>query len=246
MVSPFACVSRNLKPVWPDRDGRELGPPITIRILHFDALHLTTILICFLPAMPPNGPSNSRLDSKDEMGTSRKHREYGERGTLDMTGGPSNVSTAPTKPKRRSKGKGSGQVSPVAPAKQKSPVTFEEPSFEKNSDFIALRFEDDPAVQDRFRKEDKEEPRERDWDKGKGKAQERDNVGGKKRKADFDRNDGYNKKERMDAASRKAPWVTDVDWDGCANVAELSASFHWLYCVVTDDTPDYIERSRRL
>lgn len=214
--------------------------------LQLDALHLKTILICFLTAMPLDGPSSSKLDSKDEIGTSCKHREDGTRGTLDMTAAPSNISTAPTKPKRRSKGKGSGQVTPLTPTKQRSPMAFEEPSFENNSDFIALRFEDDPEVHDRFRKEDKEEPRERDWDKGKGKAQDRDNVGGKKRKADFDRNDGYNKRERMDAASRKAPWVTDVDWEGCANVSELSASFHWLYCVVTDDTPDYIERSRRL
>jgi hypothetical protein len=196
--------------------------------------------------MPLDGPSSSKLDSKDEIGTTRKHHEDGERGTLDMTAGPSNIHTAPTKPKRRSKGKGSDQATPVTPAKQKSPVAFEEPSFENNSDFIALGFEDDPEVHGRSRKEDKEEPWERDWDKGKGKAQDRDNVGGKKRKADFDRNDGYNKRERMDAASRKAPWARDVDWEGCANVAELSASFHWLYCLVTDDTPDYIERSRRL
>jgi non-canonical poly(A) RNA polymerase PAPD5/7 len=175
--------------------------------------------------MSLDGPSNSRLDSKDEIGTSRKHREDGERGTLHMTAGPSNTPTAPTKPKRRDKGKGSGQATPVTPAKQKSPVACEEPSFENNGDFIALMSEDAPEVHDRIHKEDKEEPRERDWDKGKGRAQDRDNVGGKKRKADFDRNDGYNKKERMDAASRKAPWVADVVWEGCANVAELSASF---------------------
>lgn len=29
------------------------------------------------------------------------------------------------------------------------------------------------------------------------------------------------KKERMDAASRKAPWLADVDWEGCTNVAQL-------------------------
>ena len=196
--------------------------------------------------MPLDDSSIIKLDSKDEIGTSHKHREDGERGTLDMTAGPSNISTAATKPRRRSKGKGSGQATPVTPANQKSPVAFEDPSFENNSDFIAFRFDDDPEVHDHFRTEDKEEPRERDWDKGKEKVQVRDNVGGKKRKTDFDRNDGYNKKERLDAASRKAPWVTDVDWEGCANVAELFASFHWLYCVVTDITLDYIERSRRL
>ncbi|TFY59950.1 hypothetical protein EVG20_g7606 [Dentipellis fragilis] len=39
---------------------------------------------------------------------------------------------------------------------------------------------------------------------------------------EFDPDDGYeNKKQRLDAASRKAPWVVDVDWDSCANVAEM-------------------------
>ncbi len=214
--------------------------------LQLDALHLKTILICFPPAMPLDGPSSSKLDPRGEKSTRRRHHEDGERGTLDMAARSPNISTAPTKLKRRSKGKRTGQATPVSSGQQKSPVAFEEPSFENNSDFIALTFEDDPEVHDRFGKEDKEEPPERDWDKGKGKAQERDGIGGRKRKADFDRNDGYNtKKERTDATSRKAPWVADIDWEGCTNVAELSAFFHWLYRVVTDDTPDYIGRSRR-
>jgi non-canonical poly(A) RNA polymerase PAPD5/7 len=176
--------------------------------------------------MPLDGPPNANPDSKGEIDASRKHHEEGGHGTLDMAAGPSNLPTVPTKPKRRSKGKRSGQATPVSPGRQKSPVTFEEPSFENNGDFIAFRFEDDPEIHDHFRKEDKEEPREREWDKGKRKAQEHDTIGGRKRKADFDRSDGYNsKKERTDAASRKAPWVTDVDWEGCANVAELSAFF---------------------
>ncbi|KAH9997620.1 Nucleotidyltransferase, partial [Russula vinacea] len=89
-------------------------------------------------------------------------------------------------------------------------------------DFIAFRLEDGPELPAHSHKESKEEPRERDWDKGKGRAHERDGIGGRKRKADLDRGDGYNnKKERLDAASRKAPWVTNVDWEGSANVSEL-------------------------
>jgi non-canonical poly(A) RNA polymerase PAPD5/7 len=175
--------------------------------------------------MPLDGPSSSQLDPKYDIGTSRKHREDRERATLDMAAGPS-ISAAATKPKRRSKGRGSGPATIDPPGKQKSPVAFEEPSFENNSDFIAFRLEDGPETHDHPHKEHKEEPRERDRDKGKEVAHERDSVGGKKRKADLDRDDGYNnKKERMDAVSRKAPWVTDVDWEGSANVAELSAFF---------------------
>ena len=194
--------------------------------------------------MPPDGSSTAQKDSSDEISTSRKHREDRERGTLDVASGPS---AAATKLKRRSKGTDSGSATLLAPGEQKSPVAIEEPSFENNSDFIAFRFEDGPEVHDRLPKESEEEPREREWDKGKGKAHEGDSVGARKRKADLDRNDGYNnKKERMDAASRKAPWITDVDWEGSANVADLSAFFYWLYRVVTDDTLGYIERSMHL
>lgn len=34
--------------------------------------------------------------------------------------------------------------------------------------------------------------------------------------------DGYvNKKQRLDAAARLTPWVDDVHWDGCRNLAEV-------------------------
>lgn len=53
--------------------------------------------------------------------------------------------------------------------------------------------------------------REREWDRGKRKY---DMV--------FDPSDGYqNKKQRTDAKSRLAPWVDEVDWDGCENAAEM-------------------------
>ncbi|KAF8205499.1 hypothetical protein K438DRAFT_1817936 [Mycena galopus ATCC 62051] len=62
---------------------------------------------------------------------------------------------------------------------------------------------------DRRPKDSIEETRE--WDRGKRKY---DMV--------FDPNDGYqNKKQRTDAKSRLAPWVDQVDWDGCQNAAEL-------------------------
>ncbi|KAK7019515.1 hypothetical protein R3P38DRAFT_2631942 [Favolaschia claudopus] len=58
---------------------------------------------------------------------------------------------------------------------------------------------------------DRRRDSEREWDRGK-------------RKYDmaFDPNDGYqNKKQRTDAHSRLAPWVDQVDWDGCESTAEL-------------------------
>jgi non-canonical poly(A) RNA polymerase PAPD5/7 len=166
-------------------------------------------------------PSSSQLDSKD---TRRKYREDHDQGTVDAAAGPSNVSTT-TKPKRKSKGKASGTASPVSQGETKSPVTFEEPSFENNGDFIAFG-----SINDDHHKEEKEDTRERDWEKGKGKGRvgERDGRGVKRSRADFDRDDGYNnKKGRTDAASRKAPWANNVDWEGSGNVAELYAFFFW-------------------
>jgi len=66
---------------------------------------------------------------------------------------------------------------------------------------------------------------EREWDQGKVRERSRGRCGEstKKRKHDaVDFEDGYaNKKQRMNAASRKAPWVYDIDWKDCRNVAEM-------------------------
>ena len=175
--------------------------------------------------MTLGGPSSPQLDSKHAIGRSSKRREDRDRGTVDAAAGPSGVSptTAATKLKRKSKNKGSGSATPVPQGELKAAAALEESSFENNGDFIAFGLVDGHP-----REKAKEDVRERDWDKGKRKAGERDGGSGRKRKADFDRNDGYhNKKERTDAASRKAPWVADVDWEASTNVAELYAFFFW-------------------
>lgn len=212
-MSSLTCDSGVTGPKWPET--RPVGFHTNTSFYNLDASILT--------AMPLGEPPSSQLDSRNEIS---EHRDDRKRGTLDVASGPSNVSAAAPKLKRRSKGSGSGPATLVTPREQKSPVAFEEPSFENNSDFIAFRLGDGPEIHDPLRKEPEQEPRERDWDKGKGKAHEGDSIAGRKRKADLDRNDGYNnKKERLDAASRKAPWVMDVDWEGSANVAELFVFF---------------------
>ncbi|CCM06442.1 uncharacterized protein FIBRA_08704 [Fibroporia radiculosa] len=95
------------------------------------------------------------------------------------------------------------------------------PSKEQNSfgdtDFIAFTFsdEEDQDVEDR-------RPEVREWDKGKSRTSDRDHTGRKRKVDDSSLDDGYaNKKQRVAAASRKAPWVADIDWDSCTNVAEM-------------------------
>jgi non-canonical poly(A) RNA polymerase PAPD5/7 len=188
----------------------------------------------------PNNESLSSIDTKDEFGTNYKDRGGREHDVLDAVAGPSNVSAVVTKLKR--KRKSSGTATPVPPDEQKSPAFAEPPSFENNGDFIAFGSEEEEPD---LHREDKEELRDRETDKGKGKARERDDGGGRKRNADLDRNDGYdNKKRRIEAASRKAPWVADVDWEGSTNVAELYAFLFLFRYVEADDTPQITQRSR--
>ncbi|KAI9466112.1 hypothetical protein BJY52DRAFT_1112603 [Lactarius psammicola] len=157
--------------------------------------------------MPLDGPSSSRSEPRNTASTIYNDSETRRKGTAS---GLANGSATLTK-SRRSKGKGSGAATPVPLDEQKSPAAFEEPSFESNVDFIAF----EPEPHERDSKGDEEEPRVGERDGDTANFRERDGGDGKKRKLDFDQNDGYNnKKERTDAASRKAPWVTDVDWEG--------------------------------
>jgi len=212
---------------WSHRTGAEhLGPlRVYVRDLADTHLDLDTTFNCSTPAMASDIPipTTSQPKSKDGIGAGSKHREEHEHDSA--AAGPSNISLPATpKPKKKSKGKGkaSGTATPIPPSRLKSPVAVvEEPSFENNGDFIAFEPDDD-GPEDNDDHHRKEDPREREWDKGKGKMRERDGGSGRKRKAEFDQHDGYNsKKERTNAASRKAPWVADVDWEGSTNVAEL-------------------------
>jgi len=94
----------------------------------------------------------------------------------------------------------------------------ESPTKRKNAfvetDFIAFTFSDDEREEKR--------PAVREWDKGKGRAYEREIPVRKRGSDEIDFDGGYtNKKQRVAAASRKAPWTADVDWDTCTNVAEM-------------------------
>ncbi|EDR03218.1 uncharacterized protein LACBIDRAFT_142837, partial [Laccaria bicolor S238N-H82] len=107
-------------------------------------------------------------------------------------------------------------------------------SFEEAVDFIPFTFSDSDGESSHDKEKDRQN--EREWDRGK-RDQGRDDVRHRtKRKHDllFDFDDGYaNKKQRLDASSRKAPWVTGIDWDKHKNVAEMlhaevKAFVHWI------------------
>lgn len=88
-----------------------------------------------------------------------------------------------------------------------------------------------PSERDQVKQDEKSKPphSEREWDRGKDardndrRDRRNDPDSSRKRKHD-DYDDGYtNKKERMDAASRKCPWVNGLDLERCRNVAEMCA-----------------------
>lgn len=72
-------------------------------------------------------------------------------------------------------------------------------------------------------------------DKEKGKEREYESAGRKRKADEIDYDDGYaNKKERLDAKSRRAPWALDVDWENCNNVAEMYVQ----YCLCVEPSVD--------
>jgi hypothetical protein len=86
--------------------------------------------------------SLNSIDTKDEFGTNHKDRGGREHDVLDAVAGPSNISAAVTKLKKR-KSKSSGTATPVPLDKRKSPAFAEPPSFENNGEFIAFGPEED-------------------------------------------------------------------------------------------------------
>ncbi|KII88238.1 hypothetical protein PLICRDRAFT_111020 [Plicaturopsis crispa FD-325 SS-3] len=82
---------------------------------------------------------------------------------------------------------------------------------------------------DRDRDTRRDDAPTREWDKGKGRTRDWEwdsrNDSGSKRKHDtmIDMDEVYanNRKQREQAQSRRAPWLDNIDWDSCNNVAEM-------------------------
>ncbi|KAH9952027.1 hypothetical protein B0H21DRAFT_10348 [Amylocystis lapponica] len=152
-----------------------------------------------------DSPSPSERQGKPENRRTRRRHDR-ERGEIE--GRPSTSANGVGK-SSTAEDNAAGKEKDTGIASAKSPGQFTE------ADFIAFAFSDE--------EQDAEELPVREWDKGKGRVREWDS-GGRKRKADEYNaaNDGYtNKKQRVAAASRKAPWVVDLDWESCTNVAEM-------------------------
>ncbi|KAF9014210.1 hypothetical protein BDQ17DRAFT_1386693 [Cyathus striatus] len=175
----------------------------------------------------------SSKESRKEPRSSRRRKEKREKKSLEST---------PTTSRR---------VSPKAKEPADSPKDAQQAStshtFEENDDFIPFTFsdpeiddevpsksvdkgkgkerarDDEPSLPESSNSKSRKRspPPEREWDRGKSKEMNTNSSTGKYDLI-FDEDDWYtNKKQRMDAATRRAPWVNDMNWDDCKNVAEL-------------------------
>lgn len=169
----------------------------------------------YMSNKPRSQRSSGSAPSEDKTsGSSRRARRKEKQQNAEA--GPSSSSTLEhtkdvVEPKRSSKGDGEN--------------TFTE------ADFIPFSFSD-PEEPAEPAPAQEDWPPTREWDRGKGKSREkerergdeRESAGRKRKVEEVDFDDGYaNKKQRVAAASRRAPWVNNVDWDRCANVAEMYA-----------------------
>jgi non-canonical poly(A) RNA polymerase PAPD5/7 len=146
------------------------------------------------------------------------------------------MSAGPSKPSEPRRSRRSGDSS-TKRKKRKSAVDVDDtpqssaaPAVSFGEDFIgfAASEEDEPT---------KEQPKStREWDVGKPSAstseksgRENDRRRGREserdRDRDYGREDGYaSKKQRVDAASRRALWVENIEWEDCMNIAEMCVS----------------------
>ncbi|KDQ61225.1 hypothetical protein JAAARDRAFT_124189 [Jaapia argillacea MUCL 33604] len=155
--------------------------------------------------------------------------EVGEDGEVEVEGGTSTRSRTKKRGERRERRSRSRddelETSTIDPELKSSYKDKDKSgdTFEAGGEFIPFDFPDSDDEGKKERKEEREERKVfvREWDRGKHWSADGDSP--RKRKADeYERDDGYeNKKQRVDAASRKAPWIENVDWKRCNNVAEM-------------------------
>ncbi|KAI6036025.1 hypothetical protein BKA83DRAFT_117132 [Pisolithus microcarpus] len=93
-------------------------------------------------------------------------------------------------------------------------------------DFIPFQVgedEDTVGQHERLDARQKGKEPEREWDKGKlaGHVEESRSRGTKRKHDDLSDDDSRRYRRTEWPISRSAPWVNDVDWDSCRNVAEM-------------------------
>ncbi|KAF9218364.1 hypothetical protein BS17DRAFT_742293 [Gyrodon lividus] len=187
-------------------------------------------------------PSSSRQDrdrdrerkkskEKDRDNTRSRHRDR-DRGQ-NRHNRPRSASPAGPSSKRQRTSGGGRKGKEYARNGDHEPGEVEVKVPEVGDDFIPFLVDDNEAPPPSEEKRRSEKTRhqdkapEREWDRGKALRLDRDEEShGTKRKYDlvFDEEDdwAYRKSQRYERqVTRMAPWVSQVDWDSCLNVAEM-------------------------
>jgi non-canonical poly(A) RNA polymerase PAPD5/7 len=167
----------------------------------------------------------------------RAKEQEDERGEVKETAVQHNYDRTPKEPRSkraRTNGKGKEKESELELGELPNDSSR---SFEIGDEFIPFAVSDNeaeaPKTQDSRRSNveiTQEKTREREWDKGKldthGDGSRHGGGRGTKRTYemvfdDEDLRDHRKRRQDFHHTSRKAPWIAEVDWDGCRNVAEM-------------------------
>jgi non-canonical poly(A) RNA polymerase PAPD5/7 len=167
----------------------------------------------------------------------RAKEQEDERGEVKETAVQHNYDRTPKEPRSkraRTNGKGKEKESELELGELPNDSSR---SFEIGDEFIPFAVSDNeaeaPKTQDSRRSNveiTQEKTREREWDKGKldthGDGSRHGGGRGTKRTYemvfdDEDLRDHRKRRQDFHPTSRKAPWIAEVDWDGCRNVAEM-------------------------
>lgn len=109
-------------------------------------------------------------------------------------------------------------------------VEQETKTYDIGDDFIPFEDNDGEVSAEEVRRSDKGKAPEREWDKGKPPRYDDNHLGGRgsKRKRDdlSDNDDRGRRRTEWQVQSRSAPWVVNVDWGNCRNIAEVYVCFH--------------------
>ena len=204
------------------------------------------------------GRRNTRGDSMALTGNGNRNGNGNGNGSGSGAAGASTLVEKEKRGDTRSAGRRSLRASPIPESKPSSSTTMEmsgatdptPPSaacapaevttaqgFTTGQDFIPFDFSDPEGEEEEEEEEVVEILPAPSPGKGKGKGRERvdrDTRGGqnglKRSAAEMEEEDGYsNKKQRTDASSRLTPWITDVEWGDCRNLAELCVSCFFGY-----------------
>ncbi|KAI6103594.1 hypothetical protein F5141DRAFT_216454 [Pisolithus sp. B1] len=171
--------------------------------------------------------SNTSRRDRDRSRERRRHRERDNRHTRYRDDPRSRSASPADRPSKRARVEGNNKgKEPVRSSDILEPGEIEvekKIQHDIGDDFIPFEVGDDEDTVGQHEQLDtpqKGKEPEREWDKGKLAGENR-SRGTRRKHDDLSDDDGRPHRRTEWPISRSAPWVNDVDWDSCRNVAEM-------------------------